>query len=167
MTLEGGYNEKVPEAPMQYQKPIEDFNDPLLRTPFQVRDLIIGTISHPPVIVEASRAKKHKKPITIEIKDCPEQREDSNKPTDLTIFIPLNENKLDCLLTKTGCTRLDQIIGRLQDIAIDCGLGFLCAVDQEEQQIVVNMHKLQSATYKKIMNSEQVAFINCLYYVLA
>ncbi len=167
MTLEGGYNERIPESPSLFKKSIESIEDPLLRTPLQVRDSIIGTISHPPVIVEARCTKRRNKPLNIEIKDCPEQKEATNKPTDLTIFIPLNGNELAYLYEKTGCTNLEQIIERLQDIAIDCGLGFICAVDQEEKQLLVNLHKVQGAQYNKIMDKEQVTFINCFQNVLA
>ncbi len=167
MTLEGGYNERVSGSPLQYQKPVDDSDDPLLRTPLQIRDSIIGTISRPPVIVEARFKKKSRSPITIEIRDCPESAEKSNRPTDLTIFIPLDGNQLGDLFNKTDCGSLNEIINRIQDIAIDCGLGFLCAVDREGRQVIANLHKIEGATYNKIMDNDRVSFINCFQNVLA
>lgn len=168
MTLEGGYRDaENKDTSTHFLRIAEDIDDALARTPIGVRSAIIDAISNPAIIIDAGKTKKRKRPITIEIKECPAGQEKMNRPTDLTIFIPLDGNQLGELYTKTGCTGLDEMIDKLQDIAIDCGLGFLCAVDREDKQIIINMHKVEGTTCSKKLNKEQVAFIKCFHNVLA
>ncbi len=126
------------------------------RTPKVVRRAVLAILETPPVITEKEPDDEM---VLRNMKILAENI--GPKPTDLTLFIPLN-GKLPELLRKSGCESLEALVEKIQSIAIKERLGFLTGVDHDARQLVVNIHKQPGKDYSRPMSKEDHDFI-CLF----
>jgi len=117
--------------PVQQTAMQDKYGEVLKLTPLAIKQTVMQTLQSPPKIeVKSSN-------MVIEIP----------KPTDLTLFISMEPQYLAKVLQYFGMHSYMDILERLSRIAEELNMGFINAYDEENRELVVNIHKKDGIDY--------------------
>ncbi len=155
MTMEGGQNSAL-EADFNVNFRGSQVDELIKKTPEAIRKAVLRQIKKPPVIAEAESDERS---VLQGMKILAEKT--TPKPTDVTLFIPLDRGLAE-LLQKSRCATVEEMLDKIRNLAIKENLGFLSGIDGDKRQLIINLHKQSGHDYVKPMDPEDASFI-CIF----
>lgn len=87
----------------------------------------------------------------------PEKPKNPEIPDDYLITIPMKGTDLEDMLEAVKCADVDELLKKLEEIAAEENLEFMCAMDEENY--LVNIYKKTGSEYQKPMSHKNLVFI--------